>query len=219
MSAILVLAGVNGAGKSSLLGSIATAEGLVWFDPDAFTRELVATGCPHDQANSKAWAEGKNRLARAIADGEDHALETTLGGRTISALLREATKTHDVIVWFCGLSSVDLHIQRVAQRIAQGGHAVAEHRIRARHDTSRENLIMLMDALHTVHVYDNTGAAQDGVTEPQLVLELERGAILHPSNLDELGMTPEWAAPIVERALQLHPPAWLEPDVTRPPSL
>jgi len=219
MSAILVLAGVNGAGKSSLLGSIATAEGLVWFDPDAFTRELVATGCPHDQANSKAWEEGKNRLARAIADGEDHALETTLGGRTISALLREATKTHDVIVWFCGLSSVDLHIQRVAQRIAQGGHAVAEHRIRARHDTSRENPIMLMDALHTVHVYDNTGAAQDGVTEPQLVLELERGSILHPSNLDELGMTPEWAAPIVERALQLHPPAWLEPDVTRPPSI
>jgi len=63
MSTILVLAGVNGAGKSSLVGSIAAAEGLVWFDPDAFTRELEATGCPHDQANSKAWEEGKNRLA------------------------------------------------------------------------------------------------------------------------------------------------------------
>jgi predicted kinase len=38
---ILVLAGVNGAGKSSVGGGTLEAYGLTWFDPDAFSRELM----------------------------------------------------------------------------------------------------------------------------------------------------------------------------------
>ncbi|WP_422352455.1 hypothetical protein [Stenotrophomonas sp. AR026] len=41
MGRILVLAGVNGAGKSSLLGTWLEAEGLGWFNPDSFTRRVV----------------------------------------------------------------------------------------------------------------------------------------------------------------------------------
>ena len=44
MGRILVLAGVNGAGKSSLLGTWLEAEGLGWFNPDSFTRRLVEAG-------------------------------------------------------------------------------------------------------------------------------------------------------------------------------
>lgn len=209
MPTILVLAGVNGAGKSSLLGTYLQEDGLSWFNPDSFTRELEATGCSHDAANEKAWHEGKDRLVRAVANFEDYAFETTLGANTIPRLLREAMDTHDVIVWFCGLSNVDLHIARVAQRVAQGGHDIPEHKIRERYDRSRQNLIELMDGLVKLYVYDNSAPMEDGVSEPQLVLELENGSILHPANLDELSMVPDWSTPIIERAIQLYPPAWL----------
>ena len=62
MGRILVLAGVNGAGKSSLLGMWLEEEGLTWFNPDTFTRRLVETGWALGEANAAAWNEGARRL-------------------------------------------------------------------------------------------------------------------------------------------------------------
>ncbi|WP_313346515.1 hypothetical protein [Stenotrophomonas sp.] len=209
MPRILVLAGVNGAGKSSLLGAWMREERLTWFNPDAFTRELEAAGYPHHEANAKAWEEGKNRLVRAMVNAEDYAFESTLGATTIPALLREAMESHEVHVWFCGLSNVDLHIERVSERVAQGGHDIPEHKIRERFDTSRQNLVALLGGLTTLHLYDNSVPMEDGVAEPRLVLELEHGIMLYPADVDALVATPTWAVPIMEHALRIHPPAWL----------
>ena len=38
---LYVLAGVNGAGKSSVGGHLLSRAGLAWFNPDSFARELV----------------------------------------------------------------------------------------------------------------------------------------------------------------------------------
>jgi len=121
MGRILALAGVNGAGKSSLLGTWLDAEGLSWFNPDSFTRRLVDAGWPLPDANAEAWQEGTRRLRQAMADGTDFAFETTLGGNTIPRLLREACERHQVAIWFCGLADVGLHVARVAARVAAGG--------------------------------------------------------------------------------------------------
>ena len=82
---LYVLAGVNGAGKSSLGGHALRQAGLDWFNPDTFTRQLVeTTGSPLADANAAAWREGVRLLDAAIANGNDHAFETTLGGTTIA---------------------------------------------------------------------------------------------------------------------------------------
>ncbi|MCD0277745.1 hypothetical protein JWH04_01950 [Xanthomonas melonis] len=160
MGNILVLAGVNGAGKSSLLGSLLREDGATWFNPDAFTRALVEQGWILDDANAQAWQEGVRRLRQAMADGSDYAFETTLGANTIPRLLREACAQHTVAIWFCGLSNVELHIARVAARVAAGGHAIPEHKIRERYDASRANLIALLPHLSVLHVYDNSAPAE-----------------------------------------------------------
>jgi len=60
---LYVLAGVNGAGKSSIGGHLLKQAGVTWFNPDAFARELMAaTGCSQDVANAQAWAESVRRL-------------------------------------------------------------------------------------------------------------------------------------------------------------
>ncbi|MEC5115609.1 AAA family ATPase, partial [Xanthomonas oryzae] len=123
MGNLLVLAGVNGAGKSSLLGRFLQEDGATWFNPDAFAKQLVEQGWALAEANAQAWEEGVRRLRHAMANGSDFAFETTLGASTIPRLLREACAQHTVAVWFCGLATVDLHIQRVAARVAAGGHA------------------------------------------------------------------------------------------------
>lgn len=198
-----MLAGVNGAGKSSLLGSLLREDGATWFNPDAFTRALVEQGWILDDANAQAWQEGVRRLRQAMADGSDYAFETTLGANTIPRLLREACAQHTVAVWFCGLSSVELHIARVAARVAAGGHAIPEHKIRERYDASRANLIALLPHLSVLHVYDNSAPADAaGQVAPLLVLEADRSGLQYPQTPEELAQVPDWAKPIVMAALE-----------------
>jgi predicted ABC-type ATPase len=79
---ILVLAGVNGAGKSSVGGALLTERGLVWYDPDAQAREArLKAGMTLEDANAYAWALGVEKLREAIAKGTNFAFETTLGAR------------------------------------------------------------------------------------------------------------------------------------------
>ena len=118
---LYVLAGVNGAGKSSVGGHLLERDGLTWFNPDTFARELkTSTGCDQETANAYAWQEGMRRLEGAIANGLNHAFETTLGGKSVTAKILEAAKTHDVLIWFCGLSSPELHIARDHDIFADG---------------------------------------------------------------------------------------------------
>nr|WP_255626411.1 hypothetical protein [Xanthomonas sp. NCPPB 1067] len=199
----MVLAGVNGAGKSSLLGSLLREDGATWFNPDAFTRALVEQGWILDDANAQAWQEGVRRLRQAMDVDHDYAFETTLGATTIPRLLRQACATHTVAVWFCGLSSVELHIARVAARVAAGGHAIPEHKIRERYDASRANLIALLPHLSVLHVYDNSAPADAaGQVAPLLVLEADRSGLQYPQTPEELAQVPDWAKPIVMAALE-----------------
>ncbi|WP_313398704.1 AAA family ATPase [Stenotrophomonas sp.] len=208
MARILVLAGVNGAGKSSLLGMLLQQDGATWFNPDAFTRQLVERGWPLQDANATAWQEGTHRLRAAMADNRDYAFETTLGANTIPKLLREACQQHEVTVWFCGLESIELHLQRVAERVANGGHDIPEEKIRQRYDSSRLNLIELLPHLTTLHVYDNSRPPDaEGQVEPLLVLEVDRGRILCPTEQEEFAQVPEWAKPVVWAALKAFPVA------------
>lgn len=203
---LFVLAGVNGAGKSSIGGHLLELAGFTWFNPDTFARELIAeTGCDQSTANGEAWQEGMRRLDEAIAQGTHYAFETTLGGRTVPARIKDATKTHDVMVWFCGLSSPEQHIARVKARVAMGGHDIPEARIRERFPAALENLVALMPDLAHLQAYDNSieVAPGDAIPDPVLVIEMVSGKLIYPSDLESLQRTPEWAKPLVEAALSL----------------
>lgn len=108
-------------------------------------------------------------------------------------------------IWFCGLQSVALHVQRVADRVSQGGHDIPQDKIRARYDSARENLIELLPYLAELHVYDNSVAADaHGRATPLPLLQLDREGLHHPVTVIDLLKTPDWAKPIVMRAMELH---------------
>jgi len=207
---LFVLAGVNGAGKSSIGGHLLERDGLTWYNPDAFAREFrAATGSDQETANAHAWHEGMRRFDEAVARGLNYAFETTLGGKTVTAKILEATKTHDVLIWFCGLSSPELHIARVQARVAAGGHPIPEEKIRERYPQAQLNLIKLMPHVAYIKVYDNSveAAANGTVPDPLLVLEMENGKVISPApdDLKALQRAPEWTRPVLEAALCAGP--------------
>ena len=161
-SRIYVIAGVNGAGKSSIGGAAFRASGADYYDPDEAACALMAVNPTLTQAdaNSAAWHEGVKLLRQAIAERKDFAFETTLGANTIPRLLAEAASQGiETYIWYVGLSSPELHIERVRARVRRGGHDIAAEHIHRRFEHSRLNLIELMPRLTALRVYDNSADA------------------------------------------------------------
>ena len=201
---IYVLAGVNGAGKSSVGGAVF----LDYYNPDEAARELrdAHPDLTLAEANALAWQKGREMLERAIRERSDFVFETTLGGNTIPRLLGQAAESGiEVSIWYVGLKSPELHIERVAARVRRGGHFIPEETIRLRFERSRLNLIHLLPYLTDLRVYDNSDPADPetgNAPAPRLVLHLKKGTILVPRP-EDLPKTPEWAKPIVAAALGL----------------
>jgi len=202
---IYVIAGVNGAGKSSVAGETFRQSGADYYNPDEAARLLMAANptLRQTEANGAAWHEGVRLLERAIDERLDFAFETTLGANTIPRLLRKAANAGlEIYVWYVGLESPELHIARVQSRVARGGHNISEADIRRRYERSRLNLIDLLPVLRALRIFDNSaeGDPAAGQTpKPMLVLSMERGKILGPK---DLAQTPAWAKPIVAAALK-----------------
>ena len=201
-----VLAGTNGAGKSSIGGAMFLQAGVEYFNPDEAARLILARnpGLSQADANSGAWQQGRRLLERAIAERQTFAFETTLGGNTITALLERALASGLAVrMWYAGLNGADLHIARVRARVARGGHDIPAEQVRARYDSSRLNLIRLLPKLTELRVYDNSAEADPhaGVApEPRLVLHMLSGKIVR---LCALSQTLEWAKPILAAAMKV----------------
>lgn len=212
---IYVLAGCNGAGKSSIGGAALIESGAGFYNPDEAARKIAAANAHLNppptigEANAAAWSQGRTLLERAIDQHLDFAFETTLGGQTMTELLeRAASEGLAVHVWFAGLRSVELHLERVRQRVARGGHDIPRKKIVERYDGGRKNLIRLLPQLASVQVYDNSAEAAPGqglTPAPRLLLHCLEREIVAPTNLRSLLTdTPQWAKPIVAAALDLH---------------
>ncbi|UGT92786.1 ZTL protein [Mycobacterium ostraviense] len=183
------------------------ASGADYYNPDEAARRLIAANPGLDQtaANATAWRQGKRLLERAINERLDLAFETTLGGSTMPRLLAEAASHGiEVRIWYVGLASPEVHIERVRRRVDAGGHDIPEADIRRRWRHSRLNLVRLLPALTELRMYDNSQDADPGegkAPRPELVLHVVRGQIVGPPDLSS---TPGWAKPIVAAALDLR---------------
>jgi predicted ABC-type ATPase len=190
---IFVLAGCNGAGKTSIGGAALLESGVRFYNPDEAARTILAANAHLNprptmgEVNAAAWSQGRTLLERAIDQHLDFAFETTLGGQTMSELL---------------------HIERVRQRVMRGGHDIPRVKIVERYDSGRKNLVRLLPQLASVRVYDNSVQADPGqgmTPAPRLLLHCLERKIVSPTKLRSLlADTPEWAKPVVAAALDLH---------------
>lgn len=204
---IFVLAGSDGAGKSSVAGAAIRARGMDYFDPGEAARRILDANPRADlrEANRQAWVHGKRLLEAAIARGLSFVLETTLGGSSIPPLLERASAAGVAVrVWYVGLEGPGLHVARVRARAADGGHDTPERMIRDRYDRSRENLIRLLPRIAELRVYDNSAEADPArgiAPRPVLILHARDGEIREHCAFEAV---PQWAKPIMAAALRNH---------------
>jgi predicted ABC-type ATPase len=156
---ILILAGPNGAGKTTFAREFLVREGR---RPAFVNADLIAAGLsPFDPARV-ALRSGRLMLeliAEHVARGESFAFETTLAGRNFARAIEQWRPAgYHVSLIFLSLPSADVAVQRVAQRVRQGGHAVPEADVRRRFDRGREHFETLYKPLVDAWMlYDNSG--------------------------------------------------------------
>jgi predicted ABC-type ATPase len=200
-----VLAGCNGAGKSSIGGAMLRESGGEYFNPDEVAANFRERWpkLTREQANARAWTLGLRLVDAALRLGQSHFFESTLGGDTLVARLQRALDSgHEVRIWYVGLKDPDLHVARVAARVRAGGHSIPEADIRRRYDSSRRHLIALLPRLTELKLFDNSVEAdpkRGKAPKLELLLHWRKCQIVAPRNLVR---TPEWAQAIVAQALK-----------------
>lgn len=152
---LTIIAGPNGAGKSTFTRATSEALRVPVIDPDLEARKLQP-----DNPEAAAFAGGKQAIKRArtyLANNESFVVETTLSGNTYFRMMVEAKqKGWLVFLIYVGVDNVQTSIERVAQRVAAGGHNVPEADIHRRFTRSLANLPRALQQTDYVSIFDNS---------------------------------------------------------------
>ncbi len=170
---VIVLAGINGAGKTTAARSLLadTLKVLTFVNAD-----VIAQGLSGFAPEAVAVRAGRIMLAeleQLASERASFAFETTLAGRFAAGWLDSLRESgYEVHLFYFWLDSIDLAIARIAARVQEGGHHVPDATIRQRYVRSVRNLFKLyVPVVNSWKVYDNSLAGP-----PLLVAEGVRGA-------------------------------------------
>jgi predicted ABC-type ATPase len=132
-----IIGGPNGSGKSTIYGRLAP--------PGRFLNaDVIARGINPGRPEAAFISAGRQtlaELARVIGARETFVYETTLSSRQSAKLMLAAKQAgYEVGLVFVILNSADLNVERVAERVARGGHDIPEDVIRRRYETAIRRL-------------------------------------------------------------------------------
>jgi predicted ABC-type ATPase len=157
---LYVIAGPNGAGKTTFAREFLPNYG----DCKNFVNaDLIAEGVSPFSPAAVAFRAGRLMLEEIDIHsrrGEDFGFETTLSGRRHLGLIRDLKQQgYEIHLFFLWVSTVDLALIRIRDRVSNGGHDVAEPVVRRRFDRSVRNFFVHYRPLaNTRLLFDNSGA-------------------------------------------------------------
>lgn len=159
---VAILAGINGAGKTSAAQHLLRE---VLSIPSFTNADTIARGLNAFDVESVAAKAGRimlEHLHELAAALRSFAFETTLSGRTYARWLGELVRDgYAVHLFYYWLDSPELAIGRVAERVRAGGHHVPDDTVRRRYSRSVRNFLALYRPVVTTwQVYDNTHGAR-----------------------------------------------------------
>jgi predicted ABC-type ATPase len=180
---LTIIAGPNGSGKSTLTRSIQESLDTPLIDPDAEARKIRPEA---PELASVAGGKQAIKLARNyVNNNQSFVVETTLSGNTYLKMMRDVKqKGWQINLIYIGIDNVEVNIDRVAQRVAQGGHNVPIEDIRRRYKRSLENLPIALQLADNASIYDNSTAVGH-----QNLLSIEDGRINR-----QVRELPQWLA-------------------------
>lgn len=189
---LIVIAGPNGSGKTSVTSKILHHEWLEdseYINPDNAARDIFGDWNNRDAVLNAAnycneWRE------RCLAEHKSHIFETVMSASDkVDYIIRAKEAGFFIRLFFVSTVSPTINAKRVAQRVLEGGHDVPIPKIISRYDKSIANCKIVSEIVDRLYVYDNS--IEDA--EARLLFRLSDGN-LTKRYVDDL---PDWALTIL----------------------
>lgn len=183
MKIYTIIAGVNGVGKSSLTGVLASENndlGVI-VDTDKITAE---SGNDRIKGGKKAIERINSSLERGI----NFTQETTLSGsRTLKTIKRAIEQSYYIRLYYVGVNTAEESIKRIKNRVEKGGHNISDDDVIRRYNKRFEDLIAVLPYCNEVKLYDN----ENGFVEKA---EYKNGTLIIKSS-----SIPDWLKALQQR--------------------
>jgi predicted ABC-type ATPase len=156
---LLVIAGPNGSGKTSVTTQILKhewVEGCVYINPDNIAQdELGDWNSP--EAVLKAAQIATERRENCLRNHESLIFETVLSANDKIDFLKKAQKTgYFVRLFFVGTEHPAIKASRITRRVMEGGHDVPISKIISRYSKSISNCCIAATFVDRLYIYDNS---------------------------------------------------------------
>ncbi len=157
---IEIVAGPNGSGKSTFAQAYFKLQnGKARF----INADTIALGLAAGNENKAAFHAGRVMLTaidEALQEGESFSFETTLSGKNwVSTLKAARAAGYEITIYFVYLRKVALNLQRIRQRVKEGGHSIPKETVLRRFPRSFENFWKIYRPLcDNWFVFDNSGS-------------------------------------------------------------
>ena len=155
---LYIIAGCNGAGKTTASFTILPE---VLGCKEFINADEIAKGLSPFQPESVAVQAGRIMLARMdelLQKGETFAFETTLATKSYKQKIEWAQANgYEVTLLFFWLDSPNIAKERVAQRVAEGGHNIPLETIERRYYKGIANLFTIyINMVDICYIFDNS---------------------------------------------------------------
>ena len=183
-----ILAGGNGAGKSTFYRTRLAEKGLAFINADIIARQLFPdTPESHSYDAALIAEELRNQL---LEQGRSFCFETVFSHPSKIDFVAEAKALgYEIILVFIHLDDSALNQARVAQRVSEGGHDVPADKVINRIPRTLRNIQKVLPLCDRVYVLGNASFANP----------FEQIATLRNGVLDiQLNTLPVWARELLQ---------------------
>lgn len=166
---LYIIAGCNGAGKTTASFTILPE---ILGCKEFINADEIAKGLSPFQPESVAMQAGRIMLARMdelLQKGETFAFETTLATKSYKQKIEWAEANgYEVTLLFFWLDSPNIAKERVAQRVAEGGHSIPLETIERRYYNGIANLFTIyIDIVDICYIFDNSEGRKELIAQKE----------------------------------------------------
>lgn len=164
---VYIIAGANGSGKTTFaLEFLPEIVGPI----DFINADLIAKGLSPFDSDKMVIQAGRlflNRIKELIILKKDFAFETTLSGRSYLTMIKEMKRLgYKIRLYYLWIPNYQLAVERIRNRVHEGGHNVPEPIVKRRFYKTLSNLFHLyLPLINYLEIFDNSSQKPRSIFE------------------------------------------------------